>query len=621
MDTNVLERHAGRVVGDIAGDVLFGRNGQLFLARGGHNILEIATGVRLPPPESFAAFRKNIESRYQHAAAAGVPFLHVIFPDKQSVLRDDYVTANPICLGEQHLSQSPSIAGHVYYPLDLLRSEGKTSFLRTDTHLSDRGTIVTVCGLVERILGVDTSDARTRMLDSLQIQRELVGDLGGKLEPAESSIETYTGTTWYKHWLHNNLTGGNNGIVDLYFSPRALYPGRLLWFGDSFGREAARFLSFFFEEVVLLRTPFFHADIFDCIRPTLLVTENVERYLANCLPDEDRPSFFMYPHIAGITYEPSQDFARAFSAILSASRSPYTAFKAGMYFKTSAAIEYPKLPATSQALPLGDLPPRGAQIVSGIVISEKNRELAESYGVPHDIHPEDFIFRYVRQRHQGNVDSAVTNYLELGRYSANLAKETVAEIARIKGVAKQSWRPARMLDFASGFGCVSRHLTETFPESQLATCDIHPAAVTFNRNVLRVGSYQSSAVPEALEVLEQDVIFAMSFFSHLPMTTYARWLRALAEKLAPDGALVFTANGHATHALGVTGVEVGPDGFGFQPRSEQTDLDGGEYGITISYPAWVLRTLAAEVPGLRLAYFREGHWWAIQDTYICVRNG
>jgi hypothetical protein len=67
-------------------------------------------------------------------------------------------------------------------------------------------------------------------------------------------------------------------------------------------------------------------------------------------------------------------------------------------------------------------------------------------------------------------------------------------------------------------------------------------------------------------------------------------------------------------------VTVEPDGFGFLPRSEQIDLDGAEYGITISHPGWVMRTLADQLPELRLTYFREGHWWAVQDTYICVRD-
>jgi hypothetical protein len=635
MEIEALTHRDARAPGTIEGDVLFGRRGQLFLARGGHDIFEMATGACDIPPESYAAFRGNIEGRRLHAEAAGVPYVHVIFPDKQSVLREDYVTADPVCLGEAHLRRSPEIAPHVFYPLEMLRQAGKASFLRTDTHLSDHGTIVAVCGLVERITGVEQSLTRDRMLGSLHIRREHVGDLGAKLEPNDSSIEMYAETDWPTRWLHNNLTGGNNGIVDLYFSPEAQHPGRLLWFGDSFGREAARFLSFFFREVILLRTPFFHPDVFDCIRPSLLVTENVERYLARCLPDSARPSFFMFPHLAGLRYEPSQEFARAFSDVLSADRKPPappphgTAHQEGnpvgeTHDLNSHRRNGPALNAIRSLEPTATTPVAPSQpeatAEQTIGTSESNRKLAADYGVSCEIHAEDFIYRFVQQRHGGDTDLSVTNYLELGRYSAGLAKEMVAEIGRAKAVSKQPWQPARILDFASGFGCVARHLPAALPTSRIVACDIHPAAVRFNHLVLDIESILSSSSPETLAVPEQDVIFAMSFFSHLPKTTYARWLKALAGTLAPGGALVFTANGHATHRLGITGVTVEPDGFGFLPRSEQIDLDGAEYGITISHPGWVMRTLADQLPELRLTYFREGHWWAVQDTYICVRD-
>ncbi len=58
-----------------------------------------------------------------------------------------------------------------------------------------------------------------------------------------------------------------------------------------------------------------------------------------------------------------------------------------------------------------------------------------------------------------------------------------------------------------------------------------------------VESYLSSPVPEQLTLPSQDVIFAHSFFSHMPETTWARWLKALANALAPRGVLIFTTPG------------------------------------------------------------------------------
>jgi hypothetical protein len=158
-----------------------------------------------------------------------------------------------------------------------------------------------------------------------------------------------------------------------------------------------------------------------------------------------------------------------------------------------------------------------------------------------------------------------------------------------------------------------------FPNSLISTCDIHPNAVNFHRDILGLDSYLSQTSPEMLDVPPQDVFVAMSFFSHMPEATYARWISALLAKLEPNGALIFTANGHVTQRRRTTGVAPDERGFGFLPRSEQGDLDGETYGITISQPHWVFKTMEAH-PGVRLAYFQEGLWWDIQDTYVFIKD-
>jgi hypothetical protein len=89
--------------------------------------------------------------------------------------------------------------------------------------------------------------------------------------------------------------------------------------------------------------------------------------------------------------------------------------------------------------------------------------------------------------------------------------------------------------------------------------------------------------------------------------------------LAPCGVVIFTTHGFVPDKRGIPGLNVMASGFGFMPRSEQYDLDGDEYGLTISYPRWVLPVLAS-MPELRLSKFHEGLWWGTQDTYVCVKE-
>jgi hypothetical protein len=314
-----------RELGVIENDVLIGRNGELYLARGGHHIFDIVTGDRKVAPEILAAFQENIGQRRNYAKENNVRYKHVIFPDKQSVTYKNYIISNPICLGTVYLEKSPDIAQDIFYPLEILRGEDQSSYLKTDTHMTDWGMILVVCKLVEMLTGETQQIRREYLLQTLKAKRVHTGDLGSKLRPPESNEEVFSTLGWKQIWLHNKINGGNNGLVDLYFSPDASYDQRILWFGDSFGREAVKFLSLFFREIIFLRTPFFHKELFDAVRPDILITENVERYLASCQYDEIRPSFFMYPYMSGVAYEPNIEFANAFSAVLSFPRAPYAA--------------------------------------------------------------------------------------------------------------------------------------------------------------------------------------------------------------------------------------------------------------------------------------------------------
>jgi len=255
-----------------------------------------------------------------------------------------------------------------------------------------------------------------------------------------------------------------------------------------------------------------------------------------------------------------------------------------------------------------------------IVISPENLAVARAYGIVPDIHETDFIYWFVNRRWGGDHERAVRNYYDLGVYSARLVNDILTEVARVKAATGTPWTPTRMLDFASGYGNTARHLPNVMPSYQSGACDIHEAAVRFISEKLGLRSHLSSTVPERLDLPEQDVIFALSFFSHMPNASYSRWIGALARHLAPGGVLIFTANGHVTDITGGTpGTKAGPNGFGFTAMSEQRDLDGSDYGLTLSYPKWVFYTLQQH-PELRLSRFQEGFWWARQDLYVCIRE-
>lgn len=178
----------------------------------------------------------------------------------------------------------------------------------------------------------------------------------------------------------------------------------------------------------------------------------------------------------------------------------------------------------------------------------------------------------------------------------------------------------RVLEFAAGYGRVTRHLLNLLPGDTLAACDIHPAAYDLLQSAIGVRAYQSTTVPEDLAIAEkQDFVFALSLFSHLPLATQGRWVKQLYGLLAPGGYLMFTTHGEfAMRKL--------PDffdptferakGFGYQSASDQADLSSADYGTAVVTMPFVYDLVSDFVSGAEIVSFRSGAWFELQDEWI-----
>lgn len=240
--------------------------------------------------------------------------------------------------------------------------------------------------------------------------------------------------------------------------------------------------------------------------------------------------------------------------------------------------------------------------------------LAQRYaaetGVVPDIHLDDFIFRFlIENRSFDSLDSAVRYYFVDGRESSRKLSSLLEELG-----IEQRAPGFSMLEFASGYGCVSRHLTSQFERQALVACDIHEEAVRFLRSRVGMEAILSCSNPADFKVDRSfDVVFALSFFSHMPRQTWAQWVAALYECLRPAGVLLFTTHGQESARFFGNPV-IADDGFWFVADSEQKDLDRSEYGQTIVTEEFVRREVYAvtgQIPDL----FREGAWWGHQDLY------
>ena len=306
--------------------VIVGRDGHLFLADGGHFVLDIVTGRKIIPDGSFNSFSTNVLGRAECARKYGAQFVHIIFPDKQSVLQASFPFPSPICLGELYCAKFPSIASSLMNLTDLLRGHEFPTFQKTDTHMTDLALIAVAQHIAEYITGVNLSTSGDLLRKKPALSRFTAGDLGKRFAPERKNDESFISIDWPLAYFQNGITGGNDGMIDLLFSSQAMFKRRILWFGDSFGRSCIRFLSFFFSEIVFLRTRFFHEEVMFQVRPDVLITQNVERYLDNVEADINAPPFFLYPFLKKLPYAPNSDFINALSAVFSFPRPAYRHF-------------------------------------------------------------------------------------------------------------------------------------------------------------------------------------------------------------------------------------------------------------------------------------------------------
>jgi SAM-dependent methyltransferase len=240
------------------------------------------------------------------------------------------------------------------------------------------------------------------------------------------------------------------------------------------------------------------------------------------------------------------------------------------------------------------------------------RECAAKFQVTSEVHADDFIFQFIlsHPRHASQF-AAMTYYFESGHASAARFDELVTKFC------SEERRPLEVLEFAAGYGCVTRHLKKM--EKDIYSCDIHPQAVDFLSKRIGVRAILSNSIPSELPVDRQfDVVFALSFFSHMPDAVWGHWLRRLLDFVADDGLLIFTTHGSKSIKY-MRAPPADEDGYWFRAASEQKDLPADEYGTTVTTARYVVDKLHA-LRDADLVYFEEGLWWGHQDACILRRT-
>ena len=243
------------------------------------------------------------------------------------------------------------------------------------------------------------------------------------------------------------------------------------------------------------------------------------------------------------------------------------------------------------------------------LVRTKAAEPGLKYNVPASIHPDDLLFRFFETMHQEN---AADHYFSSGHGDAQLIGYTMKELL-------PTLERPEVLEFASGFGRVSRHLRNAPVEMDVTVSDIHPAAVAFAQSAFGMKAVASAARHDDLMIdREFDFIFALSFFSHMPDALFADWIAKLYSALKKGGVLLFSTHGETSMRkypfLRQFYDDKGGHGYNCDIASDQPDIQGENYGTAVSDFHYVARQIKKS--GAGIIRFTAGRWWGHQDEWV-----
>jgi SAM-dependent methyltransferase len=229
-----------------------------------------------------------------------------------------------------------------------------------------------------------------------------------------------------------------------------------------------------------------------------------------------------------------------------------------------------------------------------------------------DVDARDEMLEFLLSSFEGDRERALFAYFRSGLSIA----DAMTQILRWR--FRDPARIERVLDFASGYGRVTRFLLREVPAERFWVSDIYADAVRFQQERFGVHGVVSTILPEDFACAERfDAILVTSLFTHLPEERFVGWLRRLLSLLRPGGMLLFSVHDEAILAPGVT---LPSEGLLFQELSESNSLETSDYGSTWVDEAFVRRALerASDEP---VSLWRSPRGLCnFQDLYVAVRE-
>ena len=256
----------------ISGRLQFGRDGWLFLAGGSNGAFGLLDGSQPLAEATYCQWQARIRDR--RAALCGLQVAFLICPEKAAVypeytqdLRPD--PNRPACqLARDH---------GVIYP-DRALAGLPESYTLTGSHFNDRGALIASRAVLERWGITDGIEPQWRLEPYSSNMAK-----SGLSDPPEDRYWHLANAPALKR-LDNGVSNRGRVVIWAPYAPSA-HGRRLVIFGDSFSMHLARFFAASFDEVIMVHSLSFDAELTRRLAPSHVLFEWAERFLRTA-PEE-----------------------------------------------------------------------------------------------------------------------------------------------------------------------------------------------------------------------------------------------------------------------------------------------------------------------------------------------
>jgi alginate O-acetyltransferase complex protein AlgJ len=270
---------------EVAMQVIEGADGWLFLDNDTNRSVDQYTGELLLDPAGLRLWRSYLAECRALAARHHARHALVVAPSKEEVLRRHYPHTRAATTVLDQVRALTRAEDHFVDGAVVLAAqpEPEQMFMRTDTHWTDRGAMLTMLAVLHA-MGLDTARARERLAGDTYRVAPYTGDLGLKLVPQRTAPTEFLAGPASEAGavLDNRLPNIGRVLVfeNGHINDQMLCEGPLLMFGASSAYPMLKYLKRLFGRVVFVHSAG-HVDpsIVDHERPSALLLQSNGRFL------------------------------------------------------------------------------------------------------------------------------------------------------------------------------------------------------------------------------------------------------------------------------------------------------------------------------------------------------